>query len=106
MKKSILLTGSNGFLGSHLLQSLYEAEKFKIYACLREKSNLARVRNLFDTDIEFVKIDSYEMDKFFQDNHIDIIIHTATNYGKETRGDNKYSGNKPNIPFKTPASGY
>lgn len=75
MKKHILITGINGFLGSHLAKNLKST--FEIIGLSNSNDNLFRLEE------EKFKIYSSETDtleSIFLDNNIFAIIHTATVY--------------------------
>lgn len=79
--RTILLTGATGFLGSHLLESLI-CENYNIIILKRSFSRTWRI------DHWLHKVISYDLDKVpleqpFEEHRIDIIIHTATNYGRK-----------------------
>lgn len=77
MKKTILITGVNGFLGSHL--ALILQKKYNILGLKRPASHMWR----FDNERHHIKfIDILDLEQVFEDNNIDYIIHTATNYGR------------------------
>lgn len=88
MKETILLTGATGFLGSRLLHKLVDTRKYKIIVLKRSTSNLVRIKDLLDNEnISYINVDKKTevfYKEFFEQNPIDIIIHTATFYG---RGD-------------------
>lgn len=75
--KKILITGGNGFLGANLI-SLLIKKNYKIYATKRNKSNLARLKP-FIKKIIFLNINN--LDKYFNKNNFNLVIHCATNYG-------------------------
>jgi len=75
--KTILITGINGFLGSSLAKAL--KKEYNIIGLEYSLDNLYRLTN------ESFKVYSVENgipDEIFKEQHIDIIIHTATFYGK------------------------
>jgi nucleoside-diphosphate-sugar epimerase len=81
MTKTILLTGATGFLGSHLLEALIK-EGYKVVILKRSFSNTWRIDQFMD------KVKSYDIDitpfeKAFEEQKIDVVIHTATNYGRK-----------------------
>ena len=80
-KRTILLTGGTGFLGGNLLQELI-SEKFKVILLKRSTSNTSKLNNILDKIILY-DIDKIDIEKVFQNNRIDIIIHCATNYGRK-----------------------
>jgi CDP-paratose synthetase len=79
-QKTILLTGASGFLGSYLLEALIQ-QRYNTIVLKRSTSNLWRILHLsgfysaYDVDIDSVE-------KAFQENKIDIVIHTACSYGR------------------------
>lgn len=82
----ILLTGANGFLGSHLLKKLVIEHDVSI--TLRKKSKLERILILLETkNVKKLYIDdvtNLEIENFFKNEKIELIIHCATDYGKKT----------------------
>jgi len=60
---NILLTGSEGFLGK------------KIYALLKDKYSITGIDLVGDNDVDIT--DQSEVEDFFNDNDIDLIVHTA-----------------------------
>jgi CDP-paratose synthetase len=80
MSKTVLLTGGTGFLGSHIVKSLIN-ENFKVIVVKRSSSKLFRLEPILDK-LVFYDIDLICLEKIFQDNAIDMIVHCATNYGR------------------------
>ena len=82
MDKCFLVTGATGFLGSHVVKKLL-AEGQKVVILKRSFSNTKRLA----TELSKVKI--YDIDKLddfadvFREQHIDVVIHTATCYGRQ-----------------------
>ena len=76
----ILITGATGFLGSHLLQVLLK-EKLEIIVLKKSFSNTWRIQSLLNK-VNCYNIDQIPLEKIIKEHHIDIIIHTATNYGR------------------------
>jgi len=86
----ILLTGATGFLGSHLLKELLE-KHYNIIILKRSFSNTFRINEeLMNSKIKSYDIDQTSLNTIFRENDIDIIIHCATNYGRNNE-------NIPNI---------
>ena len=78
---NILLTGSTGFLGSHLLTKLVENND--TITCLkRRSSNLWRVKNIA-SKATWVDVESTDFHQLIVENDIDYIIHCATDYGRK-----------------------
>ena len=78
--KNILLTGSTGFLGSHLLKKL--VDNHNSVTCLkRESSDLWRVKKL-SQKVAWADIESTDFHDLILEKKIDYIIHCATDYGK------------------------
>ena len=53
-KTNILITGSNGFIGSSVLRELLKNKNNYFFLLIREESNVKRINNFLD--IERVKI--------------------------------------------------
>src|SRR5437016_1272391 len=81
IKKTILLTGATGFLGSNLAKKLIH-RNYKVIATKRSFSNTFRLTNCLDT-ISFYDIDKVNPEIIFKENKIDTIIHCATSYGRK-----------------------
>lgn len=81
MKKCILLTGATGFLGSHLVKKLLK-ERQDVVILKRSFSDISRIAQDIDR-LKVYDIDrTPELEQIFQDQYIDVIIHTATCYGR------------------------
>ena len=75
---NILITGSTGFLGSNLLNSLYNSNK--IYLIIRKKN---KIKNLIKKykNINIIFYNKFdELNKKLKKCKIDIVIHCATHY--------------------------
>lgn len=83
---TILISGSTGFLGSYLLK-LFINSGHKVIALKRTNSNIYRIEEYLN-DAIYYDIDKTEFSSIFEKHKIDIVINTATNYG---RIDNKVS---------------
>ena len=79
-KKTLLITGATGFLGSHLVKRFIN--NYKIIILKRSFSNTWRIKNFFNNlvcyDIDRLK----DLKLVFKENNVNFIIHTATNYGR------------------------
>lgn len=81
MKDTILLTGATGFLGSHILKNLLD-NNFNVIILKRSFSNTWRIDDILDKTIAY-DVDKVDIEKTFKENKIDIVIHTATKYGRK-----------------------
>ena len=81
MTKTILLTGATGFLGSHLLSVLIK-EGYKIVILKRSFSDTRRIDPII-FQIKTYDIDVTPLEVAFEEQKIDAVIHTATNYGRK-----------------------
>ncbi|CEN53967.1 NAD-dependent epimerase/dehydratase family protein [Capnocytophaga canis] len=82
--KTILLTGATGFLGSHLLKALVK-RNYKVIALKRSTSNMWRLAGYESMFISY-DIDKQPLRQVFEENKIDVIIHTACVYGRKGEG--------------------
>lgn len=71
MKKRILLTGGNGFIGKNIQES-FLGEKYEIIAPRSFELNL---------------LDKKAVDEYFQDNYFDVVIHSAVKPGHRNAKD-------------------
>lgn len=79
----IVLTGATGFLGSNLLDKLL-ANSYEVAVIVRSISNLARIeRWLLNPKIKIYNIDEINPRIIFEENKVDVIVHTATEYGRD-----------------------
>lgn len=77
--QTILITGGNGFLGSHIVRSLIK--KYKIVVLEKNTAQLERLNDVL-SEIKIYDIDRIQPELIFVENNIDIILHTATIYGR------------------------
>jgi len=80
--KTILLTGAAGFLGSYLLEALL-SKGHKVVILKRSTSNTWRIENLLDQCVSY-DVDTQSLELAFKDQHIDVVMHTACHYGRNT----------------------
>lgn len=83
MKKNILLTGSNGFIGQSIIEDL-DKDKYDIYALDFQKekpSNMKGIKEYFSVDIS---------EAFHLDIEFDVVIHLAALNITSFSGDIKY----------------
>ncbi len=81
LNKTILLTGGTGYLGSSLLSRLVR-ENYDVVLLKRSSSNTHRITDCL-SKIRYYDIDYTNLEKVFQNNRIDLLIHCATNYGRK-----------------------
>ena len=84
MSKKIFITGATGFLGSSLVKK-FLTMGYDIHALIRKNSDKSRLINL--PNINYIENREDYIKNFFKKNKIDILIHTACNYG---RGDENH----------------
>ena len=77
----VLLTGATGFLGSHLLKTLV-SKGYEVIVLKRTTSDMWRLKGFENTFISY-DIDQVPLQKVFEDQYIDTIIHTACMYGRQ-----------------------
>lgn len=75
--KTILITGINGFLGSNLAKRL--ATAYNIVGTEFSLENLFRIK---ENNFKVYQSDKKNIETLFAENKIDIVIHTATFYGR------------------------
>ena len=78
---NILLTGAAGFLGSHLLEALLE-KGYKVIILKRSTSNTWRIPHLLG-QVSSYDIDKQSLELAFEQQNIDVAIHTAGQYGRD-----------------------
>ena len=77
---TILLTGSTGFLGSHLLESFVNQD-FDLIILKRTTSNTWRINHLLNK-VKVYNIDTVDFKTVFSHEKVDIIINTVCSYGR------------------------
>ena len=78
---TILLTGATGFLGSHLLRALVN-KGYEVVVLKRSTSNTWRLKG-FENTFKSYDIDQVPLQKAFEEQYIETIIHTACVYGRK-----------------------
>lgn len=79
--KHVLLTGATGFLGSHLLEALLR-QGFEMSILKRSTSDTWRISHLLQ-QVGVYDVDKVPIDDVFREKHVDAVIHTACNYGRQ-----------------------
>ena len=87
-RKTILLTGATGFIGSHLLNHLVE----KKYEVILIKRSISRIEKNID-HITAYDIDKHKIDIAFHNHKIDVVMHLATSYGRNKNYANLIQSN-------------
>lgn len=81
MNLTYFITGVTGYLGSEIIHQL-EKMGGNFYCLKRRTSNTYRVNDI-ESKINWLNLEDFEVESFFEKNHIDCIIHCATNYGRK-----------------------
>ena len=77
----VLLTGATGFLGSHLLKALV-SKGYEVVVLKRSTSDMWRLKG-FENTFKSYDIDRVSLQTAFEEQPIDIVIHTACVYGRK-----------------------
>ncbi len=78
----VLLTGITGFLGSHLVRALI-ADRHTVIGLKRRTSDVSRLSNVERKAVIFFNVED-GLDHLFESHQdIDLVIHSATNYGNQ-----------------------
>lgn len=93
--KTILVTGANGFLGSHLVRALLD-DGYRVAILKRTTSKLDRIEE-YVNQIAMFNIEDGVDTPFNVMGTIDAVIHTATSYGRH--GETPYQIFEANTAF-------
>lgn len=77
----VLITGATGFIGSHLLKACL-ANHWDVIVLKRSSSDTSRISSYLD-QVKCYDLDRKDLQKIFEENKIDQIIHLATSYGRD-----------------------
>ena len=94
MNKKVLLTGANGFIGSHLLKLLVESQ-YSVVATKRAKSDLWRCQDIVDK-VKWIDIDGADWKNKCIQQKPDIIIHAAW-IGVDAKNRDNWENQSTNI---------
>jgi CDP-paratose synthetase len=78
---TVLITGITGYLGSNLAKFLAK-RTYKIIGIVRENSDLKELTDIYDHITLYNNSSRKDLELAFTNHPIDIIIHTATSYGR------------------------
>lgn len=93
--KTVLISGINGFLGSHL--AIHLKEKFRVIGIEHSLNNLYRISNEnFEVFLSNDKI----LEQVFKQNKIYAVIHVATIYRRKKEPLNKLINTNINLPVR------
>jgi CDP-paratose synthetase len=81
-KKTILITGGTGYLGSNIALAL--CEDYEIIILKRSFSPTKRIEQII-SKIEFFNIDEVNLKNIFLHKKIDTVLHCATHYGRKSK---------------------
>ena len=103
MKKSLLLTGGSGFIGSHLAERLIE-ENYELIILKRSFSSTWRINSLIEEKPEnlvLFDIDKSKLEDVFNNYSVEGIFHLATAYINNPTHEEILTIVKSNIEFPT-----
>jgi nucleoside-diphosphate-sugar epimerase len=81
MHPTFFITGATGYLGSKIIHRLNNLGG-SFYCLKRKSSNTYRVSDI-ESRINWINAEDFEVASFFERNHVDSIIHCATDYGRK-----------------------
>lgn len=98
-KRCVLVTGATGFLGSRLLLNLVK-KGYNVIILKRSFSNTWRIKDALSQTKSY-DIDKIDIERVFNENEIEGIIHLATDYGRKNNNDVIHQMFKANIDLPT-----
>jgi nucleoside-diphosphate-sugar epimerase len=93
--ETALVTGINGFLGSHLAKRL--ANQFRVIGIEYQTKNLFRLNGY---DFKVIDSSYHAIENLFNEEQIDYIIHTATFYGRNNEDIEQIANTNFFMPFR------
>jgi len=81
-KLRVLITGANGFIGSHIVAHLIKDENYKLGITLRKSSDIWRIKQYIE-NIESFYIDEETIEEIISKFKPDLVIHLAVYYRKK-----------------------
>ncbi len=100
-KVRILITGANGFVGSHVLRELLEQNRYDIGITIRKTSNLWRIDDILNRDISTFFIDETKINDIISKFKPDVVVHLAVYYKRSHTPDDIDRMIETNILFPT-----
>jgi nucleoside-diphosphate-sugar epimerase len=95
-KPNLLITGINGFLGSHIAKRLHT--KYNIIGIEINKNNTKNITQILQ-QVDMYTNDLDSLNHIFYKYHIDTIIHTATLFGKNAEPITKIAESNYFLPL-------
>jgi nucleoside-diphosphate-sugar epimerase len=92
--KTVLVTGINGFLGSHIAKRL--TNNFHVIGIEYQTDDLFRLNGY---DFKVITSTPHSIENLFNEEHIDFIIHTATFYGRNKEEIAQIADTNLSMPF-------
>ena len=83
----ILLSGGTGFLGSQILDALL-VQGHEVTLLKRVDSDVSRIAHSLKL-INYYDVDDVSLDSVFKESKMDLVIHTACNYGRNNESASK-----------------
>lgn len=80
MKRTILIAGATGFIGSHLVERLLD-DNHSLIILKRSFDQIDRIKK-FSEKLKFYDTDKIGLDEIFKENKIDLVINLVTNFGR------------------------
>ncbi len=93
----VVISGVTGFLGSNLA-NFFISQGFEVVGIKRPASNLSRLSGI-STNSKFALVDTENMESIFQ-SPVNVVIHTATNYGRGGEGAGAIEASNVWLPMK------